>query len=139
MQERPTEFALLTRTTLVGPSSLPRSDLTPKPESERIEFLLRRDGLEATCAWVGRTLTMYRKELSRPGSYARDATYRPRFERAVREFDDWLAVVMPQAESFRDGGAPDSLSSRSCINGSRATILRIASSRTSITVVGSTR
>lgn len=78
---------------LAAASSSSRSELTPRPESERIEFLLRRDGREATRGWVGRTLTTYRNELSRPGSYACDAIYRPRFERAVREFEDWLAVA----------------------------------------------
>lgn len=84
---------------LAGGSPSSRSDLTPRPESERIEFLLRRDGREATRGWVGRTLTTYRNELSRPGSYACDAIYRPRFERAVREFEDWLAVAQAGSKS----------------------------------------
>jgi hypothetical protein len=62
----------------------------PRPESERIEFLLQRDGREATRAWVERTSRMYRDELARPASYASDVTYRPRFEQAVREFEEWL-------------------------------------------------
>ncbi len=67
------------------------SVVEPRPESERIEFLLRRDGLAATRAWVERTLAIYREALSDPRNYARDPTYQPLFERAVRQFEDWLA------------------------------------------------
>ncbi|HWF97648.1 MAG TPA: hypothetical protein VN691_00545, partial [Steroidobacteraceae bacterium] len=63
-----------------------------RPESERIEFLLRRDGHEATRKWVERTLGLYRAEIGRRGSYATDATYRPRFEKAIREFEEWLVA-----------------------------------------------
>jgi hypothetical protein len=64
-----------------------------RPESERIEFLLHRDGVEAMRAWVARTSKIYRDELGRPGSYASDATYRPRFEKSLREFEEWLSGV----------------------------------------------
>jgi len=64
-----------------------------RPESERIAFLLRRDGPEATRAWVERTIRIYRDQVARPRSYASDSTYRPRFERAIREFEEWLSEV----------------------------------------------
>ena len=63
----------------------------PRPESERIELLLKRDGLEATRAWVECTLTIYRQALADPRNYANDPSYKPIFERAVREFEEWLA------------------------------------------------
>ena len=63
----------------------------PRPESERIEFLLERDGLEATRAWVKRTLRIYQRALADPRNYANDPSYKPLFERAVREFEQWLA------------------------------------------------
>ena len=63
----------------------------PRPESERIEFLLKRDGLDATRAWVERTLTIYQRALADPRNYANDPSYKPLFERAVREFEGWLA------------------------------------------------
>lgn len=63
----------------------------PRPESERIGFLLRRDGPAATRAWVERTLAIYREALGDPRNYARDPSYQPLFERAVREFQEWLA------------------------------------------------
>lgn len=69
--------------------------LEPSPESERIDFLLRRDGLEATRAWVERTLAIYRKALAEPRHYAADPVYKPRFERAVREFEGWLEGQKP--------------------------------------------
>jgi len=63
----------------------------PRSESERIAFLLKRDGLEATRAWVERTLGIYRRALADPKHFANDSSYKPRFERAVREFEEWLA------------------------------------------------
>lgn len=63
----------------------------PRPESERIELLLERDGFEATRAWVQRTLAIYRQALTDPRNYANDPSYKPIFERAVREFEEWLA------------------------------------------------
>ena len=62
----------------------------PRPESERIEFLLKRDGPEATRAWVQRTLAIYREALRHPASHTADSIYRPRFEQAIREFEEWL-------------------------------------------------
>lgn len=61
-----------------------------RPESERIEFLLRRDGYEKTRKWVERTIAIYRAELDH-GHQGSDPAYRPRFEKAVREFEEWLA------------------------------------------------
>lgn len=64
-----------------------------RPESERIAFLLRRDGDDATRLWVKRTAALYRDALAQPRHYASDPAYRPLFERAVREFDEWLASI----------------------------------------------
>lgn len=61
-----------------------------RPESERIEFLLRRDGYEKTRKWVERTTAIYRAELDH-GHQGSDPAYRPRFEKAVREFEEWLS------------------------------------------------
>lgn len=62
----------------------------PRSELGRIEFLLNRDGPAATRAWVKRTLAIYRRELADPRSFAADPAYKPRFERSVREFEEWL-------------------------------------------------
>ncbi|MGH8228155.1 MAG: hypothetical protein ACREU3_09685 [Steroidobacteraceae bacterium] len=61
-----------------------------RPESERIAFLLRRDGYQATREWVARTAGLYRAALQLRANYAADPAYRPRFERAVSEFEQWL-------------------------------------------------
>lgn len=66
---------------------MPAANPEFKPESERIQFLMKRDGPEATRAWVQRTLEIYRQAL-RNG----DSMYRARFEQAVREFEEWLAT-----------------------------------------------
>ena len=60
------------------------------PESERIAFLLGRDGGEKTRSWVERTVAIYSEALAHRGHYANDPAYRPRFEKSVREFKDWL-------------------------------------------------
>ena len=62
-----------------------------RPESERIEFLLQRDGHDTTRKWVERTVNIYRNALGDARHYASDPAYRPRFEQAVREFDAWLS------------------------------------------------
>ncbi|MGH3672303.1 MAG: hypothetical protein ACRDSH_16990 [Pseudonocardiaceae bacterium] len=67
----------------------------PRPEIERIELLLERDGLAATRAWVERTLAIYRRALGDPRHYANDPSYKPRFEKSVREFEEWLAGQKP--------------------------------------------
>ncbi|HSD44583.1 MAG TPA: hypothetical protein VLD36_22295 [Burkholderiales bacterium] len=61
-------------------------------ERARIEFLLARDGREQTRAWVARTLALYREALASASSHASISEYRPRFEAAVREFEEWLAA-----------------------------------------------
>lgn len=63
-----------------------------RPESDRIDFLLRRDGLEATRKWVERTIGLYKAELARRG-YCTDPVYRGRFETAVQQFEYWLDSV----------------------------------------------
>ena len=78
-----------------------------RPESERIEFLLRRDGYETTRKWVERTIGLYRAEIGPRGSYATDATYRPRFEKAIREFEDWLgSAPKERARSMQQDTSP---------------------------------
>lgn len=67
------------------PTGEPRSDL------KRIEYLLNRDGPAATRVWVERARAIYGKELADPGSFAADPPYKPRFERPVRPFQEWLA------------------------------------------------
>lgn len=77
-----------------------------RPESERIGFLLRRDGYEATRKWVERTIGLYRAEIGPHGSYTTDATYRPRFEKAIREFEEWLGVAHEQLEHRAQDSPP---------------------------------
>jgi hypothetical protein len=62
-----------------------------RPELERIEFLLNRDGYEATRAWVERTLNIYREAVGKPGQHSADTVYRPLFEKSIAEFEEWLA------------------------------------------------
>lgn len=61
-----------------------------RPESDRIEFLLGRDGYEATRTWVERTLDIYRQAVRVRGARA-DAYYGPLFEKSIAEFEEWLA------------------------------------------------
>ena len=59
-------------------------------EHERIQFLLKRDGLPATGEWVARTLEIYRRALLDPNGHAATPAYRPLFEQAVRDYEEWL-------------------------------------------------
>ena len=61
-------------------------------EQNRIEFLIERDGLDATRAWVRRTLQIYRDALANRGSHATAPEFRPLFEEAVRVYEEWLAA-----------------------------------------------
>jgi hypothetical protein len=67
------------------------ADITPAPagEKERIELLVRRDGVEQARAWVERTLKLYREAIA-SGSHAASDAYRPRFEQSIRDFEAWL-------------------------------------------------
>jgi hypothetical protein len=60
-------------------------------ERNRIEFLLERDGLEATRAWVLRTLKIYQDALAKPRHHAALLHYRPLYEQAVHTYEQWLA------------------------------------------------
>ena len=62
-----------------------------RPEAERIGLLLGRDGHVTTRKWVERTAAIYQTALSQANHFASDPAYRPLFERAVREFNEWLA------------------------------------------------
>ncbi|MFO1363565.1 MAG: hypothetical protein U1F45_13990 [Burkholderiales bacterium] len=66
-------------------------------ERDRLEFLVRRDGVEAAEAWARRTLRIYRRAVLTPGHFARLPEYRRRFVEAYCEFKRWLAHA---------GGAP---------------------------------
>lgn len=68
-----------------------------RPESGRIDFLLRRDGLPATRNWVERTAGIYKAALAEQRGYGSDPTYRPRLEKAVRELEEWLGSISEQS------------------------------------------
>jgi hypothetical protein len=59
-------------------------------EAARIRFLVERDGRAAARRWVEETLKAYREAVSSPSSHASKSNYRPLFEEAVREFEEWL-------------------------------------------------
>ena len=59
-------------------------------ENQRIELLVRRDGVQQAREWVARTLALYRQAIASGASHAATADYRPRFEQSIREFEAWL-------------------------------------------------
>jgi hypothetical protein len=71
-----------------------------RSETERIEFLLHRDGYEATHAWVVRTLNIYRATVE-PGQHGSDSSYRWLFEQSIKEFEAWLASHHELAANHR--------------------------------------
>ena len=60
------------------------------PETERIDFLLARDGKASTRNWVQRTLDIYRQAVNAPHSHASKKEYRLLFLQAIDEFEAWL-------------------------------------------------
>ncbi|MGH8295494.1 MAG: hypothetical protein ACRETZ_08350 [Steroidobacteraceae bacterium] len=76
-----------------------------RPESERIDFLLRRDGFEATRKWVELTAGLYKAALAGQRGYGSDPIYRPRLEKAVREFEEWLRAISEQRNGHTQPGA----------------------------------
>jgi hypothetical protein len=60
-------------------------------EKQRIEFLVRRDGVKEARAWVERTLKLYRDAIASGTSHAATKEYRPLFEQSIRDFEDWLS------------------------------------------------
>jgi hypothetical protein len=61
-------------------------------ESARIEFLLQRDGAEATLIWVQRTLVIYRRALLNRKHFAHSSEYRRKFVASCLSFRSWLAL-----------------------------------------------
>lgn len=60
-------------------------------ESARIEFLLQRDGAEATLIWVQRTVVIYRRALLNRRHFAHLPDYRRKFVTSYLSFRYWLA------------------------------------------------
>ncbi|MDA8093529.1 MAG: hypothetical protein M0T84_06370 [Betaproteobacteria bacterium] len=60
-------------------------------ESGRIRLLTERDGPQLARQWVATTLALYREAVENPRSHASLPEYRPFFERAIREFETFLA------------------------------------------------
>ena len=59
-------------------------------ETQRIRFLVERDGEDAARDWVERTLAIYRNAIQSDGSHASLSDYRSSFEASIREFEAWL-------------------------------------------------
>ncbi len=59
-------------------------------EHARVEFLIERDGLRQTTAWVRRTMQIYRRAVLSKGHFAHSHLYRQRFIVAYLEFKRWL-------------------------------------------------
>ena len=59
-------------------------------ETQRIAFLIERDGPKVTRAWIERTLAIYREAVKSPKSHASLPDYLPSFEASIREFEAWL-------------------------------------------------
>lgn len=75
----------------------------PRPERERINFLLQRDGLRKTQEWVKLTLHIYREAITNSGSHASQKGYKPLFGKAIEEFEEWLSTnVEPQEQHYQD-------------------------------------
>jgi collagenase-like PrtC family protease len=63
------------------------------PEAQRIESLIRREGVQGARAWVVRILEIYRQAIDNPASHASLPEYRPLFERSIAAFEHWLVTT----------------------------------------------
>lgn len=61
-------------------------------EASRVEFLLDRDGIDATLIWVRRTLMIYRRALLDRRHFAHATEYRRKFVASCLGFRCWLAA-----------------------------------------------
>ncbi|MCI0400939.1 MAG: hypothetical protein L0Y67_06190 [Gammaproteobacteria bacterium] len=59
-------------------------------ETDRIGFVVERDGIEGAREWVKCTLQIYRSAIDNPKSHASKPEYRAQFEDAIRELEAWL-------------------------------------------------
>ncbi len=64
-------------------------------ESQRLEFIVERDGEDAARAWAQRTLEIYRNAVDNPHSHASGAQYRGLFLAAIRDIEAWLQAHPP--------------------------------------------
>ncbi|MDG0025796.1 hypothetical protein [Trinickia sp. Y13] len=55
-------------------------------EQRRIEFLVKRDGLQQATEWVRRTMQIYRRAVLAKGHFAHAYPYRHRFVVSYLEF-----------------------------------------------------
>ena len=62
-------------------------------EECRIGFLTRRDGLEATIAWVWRTLRIYRAAVLDKKHHASSEAFRRNFLQSCCDFRRWLSEM----------------------------------------------
>jgi hypothetical protein len=69
-------------------------------EADRIDFLLRRDGFDATLIWVWRTLRIYRAAVLDKNHHASSAAFRPNFLRSCCDFRRWLSEM----HAYEPGG-----------------------------------
>jgi len=68
----------------------PRGDASTV-EQERIDFLVRRDGVDSAIEWVRRTMRIYRQAVLNKRHHASMPDYRPRFIVSYCTFKAWLA------------------------------------------------
>lgn len=59
-------------------------------EQARVEFLIKRDGLQQTTEWVRRTMQIYRRAVLSKGHFAHAHPYRHGFIVSYLEFKRWL-------------------------------------------------
>jgi hypothetical protein len=75
-------------------------------EEYRIRFLTQRDGLEATIAWVWRTLRIYRAAVLDKKHHASSEGFRRDFLQSCCDFRRWLSEMRAYGETV-DVRSPD--------------------------------
>ncbi len=78
------------------PTVIPEPRL--KHEGDRIAFLLRRDGENATIEWVRRTMRIYRRAVLGGDHFATSGAFRRGFIESYCDFKRWLETFAPAAQ-----------------------------------------
>ena len=60
------------------------------PEAGRIDFLLKRDGHDATVLWIQKVIGIYRRAVVNKKHFASTPLYRRKFIGAYCDFKRWL-------------------------------------------------
>lgn len=70
-------------------------------ESDRIKFIVARDGTDTAIVWVRRTMQSYRSSVLNKKHFASSRHYRRGFIESYLSFKQWLALSEPNLHGMK--------------------------------------